>query len=349
MNKFLLLCLLTSMASLSKAQTYTTAKSGNSNAASTWVNNQKPPTGAGALCNCTIIVDAGHTLSVNVAIDLTNVNFIIRGTAANPGKLTFQGNNPIRLRGTSSFDIQTSNASIVYTGGSDKLIFLGTGTAELYRGNTTSFPTGQPAGTVLGPASATTASPTTWSNVSLPVTLSDFRATTKSGKVNLSWTTTLEVNSSHFEIERSIDSRTWNKVASVSAGGNTGVAQNYSFTDHSPLNGNNYYRLKIIDIDGQFEYSPIKNVSVAVSGIVITTGPNPAYSTLNVMIAQETANDFEVKLINRSGQIIYNRKYAGSLDRIAIDVSKFPEGNYFVEVVDVNGTKTIKNILVLRK
>jgi hypothetical protein len=344
MKTYFTLCLLLGLSLYVTAQNYTTKASGPYNDAATWVGETVPP--SSGPCNCQITISSGHTVTITANVNITNARFILKGSPA-ASTLTFNNNRDLTVGGTnSSFDLQSNLATISKGNPANSMITLN-GTI-IYTSGTTRVPSTQPAGTVRGPASATSAS-TTWSNISLPVTLSDFKANEKNGKVNLSWTTTLEVNSSHFEIERSSNSGAWGKLASVSAAGNTGVAQNYSFTDNSPANGNNYYRLKIIDIDGQFEYSPIKNISIAVSGIVITTGPNPAYSTLNVMVAQKTANNFEVKLINRSGQVIYNRKYAKNQDKIAVDVSKFPEGNYFVEVIDISGTKTIKNILVLRK
>lgn len=346
MKKYLLLCLLCGFGLFVSAQTYTTLASGNFSSASTWVAGAIPPS-TPTVCNCQIIVSSGHTLNISGNVDLTNAKFILKGTPS-ASSITFNNNQSLIVRGAnSSFDLQSNQATIVKGNPPNTTITLN-GTV-IFTSNTTSFPSGQPAGTVRGPASATSASPT-WSNISLPVTLSDFKASSKENKVSLIWTTDLEINSSHFEIERSSDSRAWTKIGSVNAAGNTGVSQNYSFADNAPLNGNNYYRLKIVDIDAKYEYSPIKNIIVAISGLTITTGPNPAYSTLNVMVAQQSAaKDFQVKLINRSGQVIYNRKYAGSLDRISIEVSKFPEGNYFVEVSDASGSKTIKNILILRK
>ncbi|MBO9571681.1 MAG: T9SS type A sorting domain-containing protein [Chitinophagaceae bacterium] len=337
MNRFLLLCLLASVTFCAKAQIYKTTKSGNSGATGTWVGGQKPP----PTCNCQIIIQTGHTLTVNESLNLVGANFVIQGT----GSLTFNNSGSITLTGSSSFDIQSTQATIAYNSSTTPFIKL-SGT-EIYRGNTTRFPVTEPLGTVRGTASATSANPV-WSNATLPVSLANFKVAGKDGKANLSWSTDLEVNSSHFEIERSSDSRAWTKIGSVNAAGNTGVTQNYSFTDNSPLTGNNYYRLKIVDIDAKYEYSPIKSVNVS-AGIAITAGPNPAYSVLNVMVTQEVTKDFQVKVINNSGQTVFTRKYAGTLTKVAVDVSKFPEGNYFVEVSDGAGAKTIKNILVLRK
>ncbi len=97
--------------------------------------------------------------------------------------------------------------------------------------------------------------------VVVPVTLVDFSATEKTGKTLLQWSTATEINCSHFEVERSIDSRSFEKIGSVIANGNADTRIDYQFTDNYPVLGVNYYRLKIVDKDGQYDYSKIVSVN----------------------------------------------------------------------------------------
>ncbi len=96
--------------------------------------------------------------------------------------------------------------------------------------------------------------------VTVPVTLIDFTASDKSGKSLLQWSTSTEINSSHFEVERSTDGRNFETIGTINANGNTNTRTDYQLYDYSPATGVNYYRLKIADKDGQFEYS--KTVSI---------------------------------------------------------------------------------------
>jgi hypothetical protein len=94
----------------------------------------------------------------------------------------------------------------------------------------------------------------------LPVTLSKFTATYSKPIVALDWETTQEEQSSHFEVERSTNASDWQKLGTVAAQGQSFVAVNYAFKDLFPLPLVNYYRLKQVDFDGGYAYSPIRVV-----------------------------------------------------------------------------------------
>ena len=94
----------------------------------------------------------------------------------------------------------------------------------------------------------------------VPVTLIDFFAVARSGKVLLQWSTENEINSSHFEVERSNDGRNFEAIGIVNANGNSNTMLDYQLLDNFPENGINYYRLKMISKGGQYYYS--KTISV---------------------------------------------------------------------------------------
>ena len=90
----------------------------------------------------------------------------------------------------------------------------------------------------------------------LPVELTYFAASKYNQKVMLEWETALELNSSHFIVERSTDGINYIPVGELSAAGESYEIQSYSFIDQNPLH-ENYYRLKQVDFDGSYEYSDI--------------------------------------------------------------------------------------------
>ncbi|MEJ0101382.1 MAG: hypothetical protein WDO19_01995 [Bacteroidota bacterium] len=94
----------------------------------------------------------------------------------------------------------------------------------------------------------------------LPVKLAAWEATPLPGKVQLEWTTATETNTSHFVIERSVDGNIFTPVAEIPANHNSQAAIQYSKEDTDPLPGKSYYRLKMVDLDGKFEYSVIRVV-----------------------------------------------------------------------------------------
>lgn len=93
----------------------------------------------------------------------------------------------------------------------------------------------------------------------------------------LKWTAASEVNTSHFEIEKSLDGIEWTKQGNKTAVGGKYTQTNYSFDDEMPSVGNNYYRLKSIDFDGSSNYSSIIKIKVdkPIDESTIKIFPNP--------------------------------------------------------------------------
>jgi hypothetical protein len=94
----------------------------------------------------------------------------------------------------------------------------------------------------------------------LPVELISFEGEREGENSFLFWSTATETNSSHFEIERMENTNSWKNIGRVNASGYSRSRINYQFTDSEPSEGFNYYRLKMVDQDGKFEYSEIVNV-----------------------------------------------------------------------------------------
>ncbi|MEL6944906.1 MAG: hypothetical protein AAFO82_19800, partial [Bacteroidota bacterium] len=90
----------------------------------------------------------------------------------------------------------------------------------------------------------------------LPVELIDFKAIAERGTgVWLKWATASEINSDVFLIEKSQDGNIFKEIGKLKAAGNSFKKLDYSYLDENPFEGNNYYRLKQVDLDGQYEYS----------------------------------------------------------------------------------------------
>ena len=94
----------------------------------------------------------------------------------------------------------------------------------------------------------------------LPVKLSSFLVQKTDNAVKISWSTEQEINSSYFVVERSADGRNWNNIATVNAAGNSSIRMDYSIYDNAPMKGINYYRLKLVDKDGKYDYSVTRTV-----------------------------------------------------------------------------------------
>lgn len=120
------------------------------------------------------------------------------------------------------------------------------------------------------------------SAVPLPVELVAFSAAaTLSRTVALSWTTASEMHNAYFEVQRSLDGRTFAVVGQVLGHGSTAQASTYQFTDATPTPGTlatAYYRLRQVDTDGGFSFSPVRTVALGPGSrsLGLAVAPNPA-------------------------------------------------------------------------
>lgn len=90
--------------------------------------------------------------------------------------------------------------------------------------------------------------------------ITNLKATQNNQSVLLDWKTEKEVNNLEFQVERSQDSINFSLIgsrASQASDGNSNTVLNYNFIDGSPLNGQNFYRLKQLDKDGKYRYSDV--------------------------------------------------------------------------------------------
>lgn len=176
----------------------------------------------------------------------------------------------------------------------------------------------------------------------LPVTLVSFNTKKTEGQVSLTWATTSESNASHFEIERSADARHFETVGSVAVKGESTSMRNYSFLDTPVSSSIVYYRLKMIDVDGTFAFSEIRNVHFEGLTDLVRVYPNPASSFIKV----DAPNARSVKIFNKMGRILHTTE---GIVPARIDISGLSEGIYIVQVIQRNGQVKAVKIVVVRQ
>ncbi len=125
----------------------------------------------------------------------------------------------------------------------------------------------------------------TGSTAPLPVELTAFTAEAKNAAVQLAWRTASEKSSAWFEIERSHDGQVFTKIGQQAAQGTKVSTTDYTFLDAQPGAAVVYYRLRQVDVDGTFSYSPVR--SVAVGGkAMLALFPNPTTGVATLTGAQ---------------------------------------------------------------
>jgi hypothetical protein len=176
----------------------------------------------------------------------------------------------------------------------------------------------------------TSTSLTATKTVALPVTLVKFEASKTSSSVDVSWTTSSELNMSHYEIERSADAIRFSSVGRIGALNNSSSTRQYSFTDHQPLNKTSYYRLRMVDVSGNSTYSSIARI-VNEAKMQLHVYPNPTTGIIrlnNLPVGQK-----RIQLYTNNGQKLGD--YTTSNQSATIDLTRFENGTYFIRVNDV--------------
>lgn len=178
----------------------------------------------------------------------------------------------------------------------------------------------------------------------LPIELIYFKAQAFDKSVALAWQTAQEINFSHFDVERSADGYHFQKIGQVAGHGNTQVAHQYDFEDLSPLAGHNYYRLKQVDFDQTFEYSPIEVVRVENGGPVARLFPTVAQDQLTIEFAEPTSGELQIQDVN--GQVFSHFFSTEHPRQHQLDIGELPPGLYLVLFYNKHQSQTLRFIKV---
>lgn len=174
--------------------------------------------------------------------------------------------------------------------------------------------------------------------LAMPVTLAAFSAKKEGGIAQLKWVTTEEVNSDYFEIQHSTDGSGWNVITQIPSHENSRETLSYRYEHTAPSAGMNYYRLKMVDLDGTFAMSRIVNLQFDVPQTVAY--PNPVVNELFFKAMGGTA--VKVQVTDMQGNVRSNSKVVDG----KVSLGQLPAGKYVVRVTDAAGA--VKTFVVVR-
>ncbi|MEM1319412.1 MAG: T9SS type A sorting domain-containing protein [Bacteroidota bacterium] len=180
-------------------------------------------------------------------------------------------------------------------------------------------------------------------NAPLPVELVYFQATAVDDQSLLTWQTATELDNAGFDIQHSLNGRDWNTLDFVEGQGTTDLFNDYRYFHQEPKSGSNYYRLKQIDYDGEYEYSAIKVVQRLGTALEVKVFPNPVSEVLNVEV-QMNYKEGNYQLFNMAGQLVRSNVLIGE-NLTQVGLGDLPKGSYILQV-QVDGAKEVRNILV---
>lgn len=189
--------------------------------------------------------------------------------------------------------------------------------------------------------------------VALPVSLINFVAEINNNHVRLVWSTASEENVLRYEIEKSVDGDNFDLVGSLYAHGNSNSLIDYEYSDIGTRNINNgilYYRLKIIDADGNFSFCPAIEVTLSKSGTgSVSVKPVPSSGVINIELPTNYSMYLSFEIVDVYGRTVVDAIQPEIINNrtLKLDISKYTNGLYFINLREKSGkyskAKFIKN------
>jgi hypothetical protein len=168
----------------------------------------------------------------------------------------------------------------------------------------------------------------------LPVDWLSFHVTKQDNMVLLQWQTASETQNDYFEIQRSIDGINFQSIAKVSGNGNTQFQSTYQHKDNLLSTGIFYYRIRQVDNDGSYSYSPVKQIYLSGSLTAIAY-PNPFKNDLNVV--KQGGIIKEIEIIDLSGKVFL--KVVDSFENI--NTSGLSSGLYLIKITTDTSSEVV--------
>jgi hypothetical protein len=166
--------------------------------------------------------------------------------------------------------------------------------------------------------------------------LGQFTGGYSSGFVQLQWATSSEVDMKYFEVERSTDGISYRKIGKTLAKGDVNVKTDYTYLDILADKGSNFYRLVIIDKDGNFSYSKPITITVEKGISLFVVYPNPFGKKVQVKFNSDGPDQATMRIVDNTGKLITSQTdpVQKGENRLTIrNVDNLPGGIYYLELV----------------
>jgi len=173
----------------------------------------------------------------------------------------------------------------------------------------------------------------------VPVSFGNISIINNSNTNNIHWKTYSEAFTAAFKLERSGNGTDFYTIGEMPAAGFSSNIRNYMLQDRNPLNGINYYRIKMTEADGKYQNSAIVKTTNKISGNwYLLSNPVKGYIEIRGIDQGD-----EISLVNPAGQKIYHSVSKGNQHNIS--TTGISAGIYFISVSKSNGTE-IKQVII---
>ncbi|MEM7372720.1 MAG: T9SS type A sorting domain-containing protein [Bacteroidota bacterium] len=179
------------------------------------------------------------------------------------------------------------------------------------------------------------------SSSSFPVEWLSLSVVQKEKDALLQWTTAWEENSAHYEVERSLDGRTFDSLALVAAAGNSQSVLHYQFLDPDITKLGVeilYYRLKQLDFDGRHQYSQVLQLPITRSNdLWLSVFPNPTWNQVHISYQIPNGTESSLELADIHGKILKRIPIQQSVGTQIFQVKELARGAYLIRLSGIQG------------
>jgi len=328
----LILSVLFSITGFAQFNVYTAVRSGDWDNSRNWRVERRND---GVRMN-KIVIPNGITITANddvndlrlgdIEAQIAGVLFVEKST-----RLDFGANSTIEILG---------NGEIVGENGSSRINF---GSVEKYHGGKD--------GRKNGPAVAdrnTSSSPQGFRQMGiLPVEYTSFTVQKQNSQVLLRWTVAREISNNRFEIERSSNGNTWDKVGTIEGGGTHQSTVAYQFADVTSAAGQVFYRIRQVDQNGAYSFSEVRTVSMNSAVQNAAKVFFSARQQMNLQFAQPVQDRITVRVVNTNGAVVAQQRFDGGQAFFTMQVQHSANsGIYVVQVLDQNGLVSASKVMI---
>ena len=171
----------------------------------------------------------------------------------------------------------------------------------------------------------------------LPVELINFSAMGQNGQVRLDWESAAEVDFAGYHIERSRDGKSFESLDWIPAQGKETTSATYQYFDKSPIRGEVlYYRLKLLDLDGSFTYSPVRTAKVEKEWGLPLIMPNPTNGNTLLSFKAPTEEIVSLYLFDAMGHQKMENEIPAvkGLNSMELNLQGLTAGIYYLQLTE---------------
>lgn len=184
--------------------------------------------------------------------------------------------------------------------------------------------------------------PVYYTSAVLPVRLVDFTAIVEGTSALLQWQTATEVDTKEFIVEGSKDGTLYTTIGTAGAKGQS--SNSYTLYDMNPHKGLNYYRIRIVDKDGSFTYSPVRSVLFINTGLIVVK-PNPAVNSATVYFDSDIKLSY-LTLTDMQGKLMKQVSAKNVTGSYTFNTAGLASGTYLIKVYPATGAPVTVKLIV---